>query len=137
MARSLERVAACLDSGMPLPESLETSARLAPAVVAGPLAAIADDLRFGREPAPVGDVPGPWDSVVAATLGGGAAGARLSGQLRAIASELRSSRWDTSQELVRRTGVWAMLPLAGCFLPAFLLVSVVPLAVALLVGARP
>ena len=50
------------------------------------------------------------------------------------AGDLRQARHDRAANRVRRAGVWVVLPLGCCFLPAFLLVTVVPLVVALVAG---
>lgn len=61
-------------------------------------------------------------------------GAALSPALATIAAEQRRARRVTAQAAARRAGVLAVGPLGVCFLPAFVLVGVVPL-VAGLIGA--
>ncbi|MDQ1599214.1 MAG: hypothetical protein QOD68_688, partial [Actinomycetota bacterium] len=58
-----------------------------------------------------------------------ATGAPLAGSVREVAADERErARWD-ALERARRAGVHAVGPLAACFLPAFVLVGVVPVVV--------
>jgi Flp pilus assembly protein TadB len=59
-------------------------------------------------------------------------GAAMAGACTELARRERSRRHTEAQAAVKRAGVWAVLPLALCFLPAFVLVGVVPLVVGLL-----
>jgi hypothetical protein len=55
-----------------------------------------------------------------------ATGAPLADTVRDVASDARErARWE-ALERARRAGVHAVGPLAACFLPAFVLVGVVP-----------
>ena len=62
-------------------------------------------------------------------------GAPLSTVLARIAQDMRRDRHAAVEVAARSAGVRAVAPLAACFLPAFLLVGVVPV-VASLAGAR-
>jgi pilus assembly protein TadC len=53
-------------------------------------------------------------------------GARLAGALTAAAVELRVREQDAAVARAERIGVWALLPLGCCFLPAFVCIGVVP-----------
>ena len=63
------------------------------------------------------------------TAGSGAAAAA---ELVRVANRMRAARRTQSQQRVARAAVWVVLPLGGCFLPAFVAVGVVPLVVSLL-----
>jgi len=53
-------------------------------------------------------------------------GARLAGALRSSAAELRMRRLVGALARAERVGVWSLLPLGLCFLPAFVCIGVVP-----------
>ncbi|WP_084815960.1 type II secretion system F family protein [Frondihabitans sp. Leaf304] len=65
------------------------------------------------------------------------AGVPAGGLLRSAADELRRDSRARAEEASERLGVRLMLPLGVCILPAFLLVGVVPLMVALLASTGP
>jgi hypothetical protein len=58
-------------------------------------------------------------------------GAPVGPLLAALAGELRDARRSAREAAARRVGVWAVLPLGVCFLPAFLLAGVVPVVAGL------
>lgn len=53
-------------------------------------------------------------------------GARLADALRVAAAEVRASRHEAAMSSARRLGVWTLLPLGLCFLPAFVCLGIVP-----------
>ncbi len=53
-------------------------------------------------------------------------GARLAGALALVAAELRSRHQAEALARAQRVGVWSLLPLGCCFLPAFVCLGVVP-----------
>ncbi|KUP96463.1 type II secretion system F family protein [Thermobifida cellulosilytica] len=107
----------------------------------GPLGAeldgVARRLRLGVDPAHAWQgVRGPAEL---AALGRAAAracrtGAPLADLLEAHAADCRRAVRARALELAQRTGVLVVVPLGLCFLPAFVLVGVVPLAAGLLSG---
>lgn len=56
-------------------------------------------------------------------------GTRLADELAQIATNLRTRQAAASDARVRRAGVWVVLPLGLCFLPAFVLIGVVPIVI--------
>jgi len=56
-------------------------------------------------------------------------GARLAGAVRAAAADLRQTRRVDALRRAERLGVWALLPLGLCFLPAFVCLGVVPVII--------
>jgi hypothetical protein len=60
----------------------------------------------------------------------------VAGDLRRFAGELRRSDTAERRGRAQRAAVWVVLPLGLCFLPAFLLLTVPPVVVALLPGLR-
>ena len=61
-------------------------------------------------------------------------GSAITDQLVGVAEQLRADDYALRLERARRAGVLAALPLAGCILPAFLLLAVVPAVVGLGTG---
>ena len=59
-------------------------------------------------------------------------GAAMAGACRELAGHEREALMVLAQVRVKRAGVLTVLPLALCFLPAFVLVGVVPIVVGLL-----
>lgn len=128
-------MAACLAAGAVTPDAL--SAAL---VAAGPwLRARGEPVLAGlRSGAPAAEAWSDWlgDDRLAPvartcvrTAGSGAAAAT---ELVRVAARMRASRRTQSQQRVARAAIWIVLPLGGCFLPAFVAVGVVPLVISLL-----
>ena len=59
-------------------------------------------------------------------------GTALTGALDRQAADLRAAKVAVANAATRRVGVLVILPLGLCFLPAFVLVGVVPVVVAVL-----
>jgi pilus assembly protein TadC len=131
----VDLLAGCLDAGAPMVDAVETAA-----VAAGPelqvhCKAVAAALRSGVPPAEawVGWLGDPWLAPVARTAVRTAhTGAAAAADLRRTAARLRARHRCAAQERLRRASIWLVVPLGLCFLPAFVLVSVVPLVAGLL-----
>jgi pilus assembly protein TadC len=128
-------MAACLAAGAAVPDALAAAL-----VGAGPwLRARGEPVVAGlRSGAPASEAWSDWlrDERLAPvartcvrTAGSGAAAAA---ELVRVAARMRSVRRTQSQQRVARAAVWIVLPLGGCFLPAFVAVGVVPLVISLL-----
>lgn len=63
-------------------------------------------------------------------------GAAVAAELARVAARLRARQRALVQERVARASVWVVLPLGLCFLPAFVVVGVVPLVIGLLHSLR-
>jgi Flp pilus assembly protein TadB len=126
--------AACLAAGSSPVEAAEAVAH----AVGGPLAArlrpIVASLRLGGDPARC------WlaltDDAVLAPLGralsrAAAGGAPAARAVARAADEQRAEQRRSATALARRVGVRATVPLGLCFLPAFLLIGVVPIVIGL------
>ena len=133
LPRVADLMAACLEAGLSVPDA----ATLVGGAVTGPLGAEVRQagaaLRSGAEPGVVwsaGGAHGPgWARFAAALERGSSSGAPLAGLLRALADDERDqARW-AAEAAAQRAGVRAVGPLVACFLPAFVLVGVVPLVV--------
>ncbi len=136
---AMDLLAACLAAGA-------DPARAAAAVgaaVGGPcggrFAAVAGALRAGSpaelawagltRPSAVGDDPlAPVARLLARAAVGGAP---VSATVARLASDLRGQQRANAQQAARRVGVLAVAPLGLCFLPAFVLLGVVPVVVGL------
>jgi Flp pilus assembly protein TadB len=83
------------------------------------------------EPLAQDPVLGP---VAAAVIRSARTGAPLSAMLSRVAGDLRRERRTVVEVAARTAGIRAVLPLAACFLPAFVLLGVVPIVAALATG---
>ncbi|GAA1959453.1 type II secretion system F family protein [Catenulispora subtropica] len=95
---------------------------------------VAHLLRLGGNPItswrPVAAEPGLRP--VAEAIGrAGLSGAPPVTAIRACAQDLRRERHAASTAAARRAGVRGVAPLAGCFLPAFVLIGIIPIALGL------
>lgn len=135
----VDLVAGCLDAGTGLPDALDAAAVAAGQVMARLCHEVAGSLRAGLAPNEawqswLGD---PWLAPVARTAVRTAqTGAAAAEDLRRTASRLRARRQAAAQHRVRQASVWLVVPLGLCFLPAFVLVAVVPLVIGLLPSLR-
>ena len=147
LPQALDLLAACLAGGAALPASVGAVAE----AVGGPcgerLARVAAELLLGCPPVdawhalagppgwpggrPVGGVGGGVDGVAAALARAHDGGVPAAGAVRAVARTLRADQRSRSEQAVRRAGVLVVAPLGLCFLPAFVLLGVVPVVVGL------
>jgi pilus assembly protein TadC len=127
-----ELLAGCLEAGA----DLGTAVRSVAAAVGGPLA---DPLVRYAARLSIGDAPsdaarhlggGVLERLAAPLSAGDGAGPGLAGALRLLAADERAEAAASAQAAGKRAGVWAVGPLTLCFLPAFVLVGVVPVVVA-------
>lgn len=124
-------------SGLPVVAALRAVAPRAPPVVAGPVAVALVRLDRGMALAEVlaglGTAFGPaGDPLVAALERSAATGAPLQPLLEPVAADGHERRRRHAQEAAHRLPVALLLPLAGCILPAAIVLAIVPVvAVAL------
>lgn len=130
-----DMLAACIASGAGLERATREVARAVPEPAADILAQAAGQLSMGADPARA------WSELLAheATAPIGRAvvrslesGAPMADALTTCASELRDIRRARIETMAQAVAVKAVGPLGLCFLPAFLLVGVVPLVAGLL-----
>jgi len=127
-ARELPRVAdllaACLQAGLPLPAAAAEVGRVVDESTARQLRHLVVGL---RSPSAGGsDRADGWWRLERAVVRATERGAPLADVLTALAADERDrARW-AAEEAARRAGVRAVGPLAACFLPAFVLVGVLP-----------
>lgn len=131
----LELVAAGLRSGATTETAVTLAADAAGPGVAAVLREVVAGLRLG---APAEEAWRPalalegFDRLARAAMRSATSGATLAAACSELARRERRLRNLEAQASVKRAGVWAVLPLALCFLPAFALLGVVPVVVGLL-----
>jgi pilus assembly protein TadC len=135
----MELFASCLAAGAAPAPALGAAAAAAGRDLQGEIEAVTRAMLSG---APPEEAWGPWladpelagiaRTFVRASDSGAAAAAEIS----RAAARLRSQRRSLAQQRAARMSVWVVLPVGFCFLPAFILVGVVPIAAGLLGGLR-
>ncbi|BDM73199.1 hypothetical protein HEK616_66860 [Streptomyces nigrescens] len=137
LAPAGDLLAACLAAGAGPREAAEAVGRSLDGPVAERLRHVAAELRLGGEPAVV------WRRLAALPGAGelarcmeraGISGVPAVESASRIAAALRAERDRAAAARARRAGVLVTLPLAGCFLPAFLLLGVAPVLIGLADG---
>jgi Flp pilus assembly protein TadB len=129
LATTIDLLAACIEVGRPLDQSVSLVSRSMGGVVARRLDVVASRLALGGDPLDewtglATDAQlGPLARTVARSL---ESGAPLVDGLSRLADDRRRERRTETQLRARTVGVKAAGPLAACFLPAFMLIGVVP-----------
>lgn len=132
---ALGLIAVCLEAGRPMVGAVEAVARISPPATGRLLAEVAAQLALGR------DGPEAWRALREHPVWGRPAadiaraersGTSLSSVLRVHAEDARQEHRDAQLKAARTVGVRSVLPLMLCFLPAFMLVGVVPIIAGLL-----
>ncbi|MGX7681421.1 type II secretion system F family protein [Jatrophihabitans sp. DSM 45814] len=108
------------------------SSGLALALAVEPLRQVGRLLELGAEPsaawATLERVPG-YEQIGVAGRRCANTGARLAAALGDIAHELRASWRADALVRAERVGIWSLLPLGLCFLPAFVCLGVIPVVI--------
>jgi Flp pilus assembly protein TadB len=137
---AVDLLAAVLRAGIPFGQALDMVARALVGPGGEELSTGAERLRLGAEPAGLwnqGGGRGDRASAPLVELGRALAraersGAPLADLLDRLAADARRTAQTSAQARAQRTGVLVVLPLGLCFLPAFVLIGVVPMAAGLL-----
>ncbi len=131
LPQACDLLAVCLESGLPLRRAAEVIAGALGGPVADLLGEVAAKVRLGADEAEAWAEIGTTEPALAAlgrevarTVGSGVA---LSRSLRALGLEARRAAAAAAEIRAHRVGVRSVLPLMLCFLPAFLLLGVVPI----------
>jgi Flp pilus assembly protein TadB len=128
-------LAAALRAGAPIDRAAAAVADALGGPLGERLLRTARSLRLGAEPAEawqhLAGVDGA-DRLIAAAVRSSANGGALAAALGRLADDLRADRAVAVEAAAQRAGVLIVLPLGLCFLPAFLLVGVVPVLIGLL-----
>lgn len=133
-ALTAELLAATLASGAPMLPALESVRLAVGEPMSGALRPVVVAIHLGADPrsawSTVDDVEvlRPVAEAVSRSL---RSGAPLSTLLSRVAADMRRDRHRQVDVASRTAGVRAVAPLAACFLPAFLLVGVVPVVASL------
>ena len=130
-------MAVCLESGATLTGAATTLRDLSPPATAEVLGSVVAALHVGRDPTKAwlalaeDPVWGPPARDLARSLRSGTGMAEC---LRVHAEEARRRRREAAMRAARAVGVKSVKPLMVCFLPAFVLLGVVPLVASLVGG---
>jgi pilus assembly protein TadC len=132
--RVADLVAACLAAGATLSDALRAAAESSPAA-ADVCRPVAEKLAAGAAPR---EAWRTWldradlASIARACVRAADSGAATAHELRRAGDRARARRRADLARRAHRAAVWAVLPLGVCFLPAFVLVGIVPFALGLL-----
>lgn len=130
LPQTCDLLVVCLEAGLPARRAAETVAPAVPEPMASVLAEAVAKTRLGV------DEYRAWQDLAADAalvglgreLGRGAAtGMSLTARLRAFASDTRKALAAEAETRAKRVGVRSVLPLMLCFLPAFVLLGLVPI----------
>ena len=125
-------LASTLAGGVPVDAAVRAVADAVGEPSATPLRAVVAALDLGAAPEDAWRCCPPELAVISqAAMRSARTGAPLTILLRRIADDLARDRRRAVEVAARSAGVRAVAPLAACFLPAFLLVGVVPVVVSL------
>lgn len=137
LAGAWDLLAACLRAGLPVPAAVGAVAAGLPAPAGPVLRRTGDLLALGADPALA------WEPALGhpdtARLAGaarrsGRSGTALAGAAAGLAVEARAGARATAEARAQRAGVLVTGPLGLCFLPAFLVLGVVPVVIGLASG---
>jgi pilus assembly protein TadC len=132
LALALDLTAAGLRSGRSLSAALAVAARAVAAPVADLLTRAAALDRLGAPPEEVwSGLPrdGPLGELARVATRSAASGLKLAAGLERLAAEMRAERAAGAAVRAHRAAVWAVAPLAACFLPSFVCLGVIPVVV--------
>ncbi|ACZ29365.1 type II secretion system protein [Xylanimonas cellulosilytica DSM 15894] len=128
----LELLGAALRAGAGVPRAIETVAQAVGGADGAALARVASALRLGAAWTVAWEgVPPRLDVVARALRPAWDEGAAPGEALTAAGEELRRARRDATRTAAGRLAVQLVLPLGTCFLPAFVLVGLAPVLLAL------
>lgn len=132
---ALDLLAACLAGGATTAHAVDAVARALPGPCGARLVRVGAALGVGSAPADawraLGDGPGPAGAAARALARATDGGAPVAAGMLRVAEDARREGTARAERAARRAGVLAVGPLGLCFLPAFLLLGVVPAVVGL------
>lgn len=132
---ALDLLATCLLAGVSLRAAVETVAAASEPETAALLDLVSAQLRIGRAPADAWRslADDPWWGEVARDMARSAtSGTSLIQGLRVHAAEARRELETVRLRRARTVGVRSVMPMMACYLPAFVLVGVIPIIAGLL-----
>ncbi|WP_245627594.1 type II secretion system F family protein [Actinomadura oligospora] len=127
---TVDLLAACLRGGMPWDESVEAVA----STIGGPLGeeigAVSVQIRLGADPVrawlDLGERQPALAPLARTAVRGSRSGTALALSLGRLAQEQRRTARTAAAARARSAGIRALMPLGLCFLPAFVLLGIVP-----------
>jgi pilus assembly protein TadC len=132
---ALDLLAACLAGGAPLQPAVAAVAAALPGACGRRLSRVATALEVGTPPAeawaPVAEGGGVGGPAARALARAGESGAPVATAVARLAADLRAEARSRGEQAAKRAGVLAVAPLGLCFLPAFVLLGVVPVVLGL------
>jgi pilus assembly protein TadC len=132
---ALDLLAACLVGGAPAAAAVRAVAAALTGPCSARLSRVAAALEVGSPPADawraLGEGPGPAGAAARALSRAADGGAPVAGAVLRVAADARREAGARAERAARRAGVLAVGPLGLCFLPAFLLLGVMPAIVGL------
>lgn len=132
---ALDLLAACLAGGAPTTDAVHAVSAALTGPCARRLARVASLLEVGSPPADawraLGEGAGPAGAAARALSRAADGGAPVAGAVGRVAADARREAGARAERAARRAGVLAVGPLGLCFLPAFLLLGVMPAIVGL------
>lgn len=135
VAAALDLLALALGAGVPVVSAVEAVAARSGPVVRSHLRQVVAALRWGvDEQAAWRGLPVVWGAAGRALTLAGMAGVPPSALIRRAAADLRRDEAARLEAASARLGVHIVLPLGLCFLPAFALLTVVPVISSLATG---
>lgn len=138
LPEAADLLALAVAGGLTVPSALATAGRWTPGPVGEALRRATEEIRMGRPTADALEdltavLGGPARPLVALLLASERYGVPLGESLDRVAREARLERRRRAEERARRVPVLLLFPLVLCVLPAFGLLTVVPL----LMGSLP
>ena len=137
LALTLDVLGGCLAAGASMPSALRAARTVSTDRVSTVFDVVAVALQGGQDPdttwARVGAEVPELAAVGRLCARAASTGAPVAAELHRMAASHRTAINARRHRQLQRASVWLVLPLGSCFLPAFVLVGVVPLVV----GALP
>ena len=139
LALAVDLMASCLRAGSTIAAATSAATAAAGPVLRAWLATVTAHLGAGCDPA---EAWSPWLAdarlapVARVFVRSAGSGAAPAAELTRIAARIRAAEVADVQRRLAQVSVWIVLPMGVCFLPAFVLVGVVPLVLGLLHGLR-
>ena len=133
LPRVADLLAACLEAGLSVGDAAAVVGAAVPGRLGAQLGLAGGALLAGADLSSVWSEASPstgaWPRLAGALEQGSTSGAPLAGLLRSLADDERDRAHWEADAAAQRAGVRAIGPLVACFLPAFVLVGVVPVVV--------
>jgi Flp pilus assembly protein TadB len=135
----VELIAGCLDAGLAMPAALRAASVAADPTTRDCCLASAAALQRGAPPAEAWQtwlVDPSLEPVARATSRTTQSGASVADDLRRVAGRMRARRHSRLQQRVQQASIWVVVPLGLFFMPAFVLIAVVPVVIGMFQHVR-